>query len=255
MADPDDLTGWLYFYVAFDWGDEVNLQEASRLAPGAALDLSRRPRTPTSIAYKPPPMRFPLGAAALGVPGAAPLPVESAEATVFDFGAVSAGFKYPFRAGRGELTALAGRLADRDAKGSLVQTACETLTPLFEKLRPAVLRPQWNRDLWEEYFVFHFPPGSPLLPDAALADAGWLAGLLRLEDQPLSDQEAAEAVRLTLRYGRATCSCRTGRPACCSTMNKGVRRPCKSSSSPICNCWNTGTSTAGSTPAWRGRRS
>ena len=201
MDPPDALTGWLYFYVAFDWGDEVNLRQAGRLAPGAALDLSRRPRTPTSIAYKPPPLRFRLEAAALAVPGAAPLPVESAEATVFDFGAVSVGFKAPFRAGRAELTALAGRLADRDATRALIQTACQALTPLYEKLRPAVLRPTWNPDLWEEYFVFHFPPGSPLLPDAALADAAWLGGLLRLEDQPLSGQEAAEAVRLTLRYG------------------------------------------------------
>ncbi|HVS36495.1 MAG TPA: hypothetical protein VMS17_13100, partial [Gemmataceae bacterium] len=51
-------------------------------------------------------------------------------------------------------------------------------------------------------FVFHFPPGAPLLPDAVMTeDAPWLAGLLRLEEQPLSEQESAEALRLTLRYG------------------------------------------------------
>ena len=93
MARPRVLAGWLYLYVAFDWGEEVNLDHAGRLAPGAVLDLSRRPRTPTSIAYKPPPLRFRLEAAALALPGAEPLPVESAEATVFDFGAVSVGFK------------------------------------------------------------------------------------------------------------------------------------------------------------------
>ena len=32
-------------------------------------------------------------------------------------------------------------------------------------------------------------------------EARWLAGLLRLEDEPLGAQETAEAVRLTLRYG------------------------------------------------------
>ena len=203
-APPDAaaLAGLLYFFVALDWGDEVDLQHAGRLAPGEALDLSRRPRTPTSIAYKPPPLRFRLGAAALGLPDAGPLAVESAEATVFDFGAVSVGFRAPFGAGRGELAALAGRFADRDVRRALVQAACQAVTPLYEKLLPTVVRPLWNKDLWEEYFVFHFPPGGPLTPDAALTDgARWLAGLLRLEDEPLSDQESAEALRLTLRYG------------------------------------------------------
>jgi hypothetical protein len=38
-------------------------------------------------------------------------------------------------------------------------------------------------------------------PDVLLNEqAGWLAGLLRLEDETLSDQEVAEALRLTLRY-------------------------------------------------------
>jgi hypothetical protein len=198
------LTGRLYFFVAFDWGDEIDLPHAGRLAPGEVLDLSRRSRTPTSIAYKPPPLRFRLQNAALALPEAAPLTVEAAEATVFDFGAVGVGFRADFRATPAELTALAGRFADRDVRRALVAAACEAVTPLYEKLLPAVVRPLWNKDLWEEYFVFHFPPGEPLTPDAALAGGGkWLAGLLRLEDQPLSDQEAAEAVRLTLRYGAA----------------------------------------------------
>ena len=116
MAPPDALAGWLYLYVAFDWGEEVHLDRAGRLAPGAVLDLSRRPRTPTSIAYRPPPLHFRLETAGLTLPGAEPLPVQSAEATVFDFGAVSVAFKASFRLGRHALTALAGRLADRDVR-------------------------------------------------------------------------------------------------------------------------------------------
>ena len=203
MTDADsELSGWLYLFVAFDWGEEVNLEHAGRLAPGAVLDLSRRPRTPPSIAYKPPPLRFQLQAAALDLPGAEPLAIESAEATVFDFGAVSVGFRSPFRAAGAELSRLAGRLADRGLKQTLIQAARRAVTPLFEKIKEAVTRPLWSPDLWEEYFVFHFPPGAPLLPDGVLEDDGrWLAGLLRLEEQPLSEQESAEALRLTLRYG------------------------------------------------------
>lgn len=196
------LTGALYLYVAFDWGEEVNLGHAGRLAPGAVLDLSRRPRTPTSIAYRPPPLRFRLEARPLALSGAESLPVESVEATVFDFGGVSVAFRAPFRSGRDALTALAGRLADRDVRRTLIQAARQTTAPLFEKIRPAVVKPQWHPDLWEEYFVFQFPPGAPLLPDPLLdGEAPWLAGLLRLEDEPLGAQETAEAVRLTLRYG------------------------------------------------------
>ena len=202
-SDADvELAGWLYLYVAFDWGEEVKLDRAGRLASGAVLDLSRRPRTPTYIAYRPPPLHFRLEAAALAVPGLEPLPVQSAEATVFDFGAVSVGFKAPFRMGRPALTALAGRLADRDVRRELIQAARQCVAPLHAKILPAVVKPKWDTDLWEEYFVFHFPPGEPLLPDPLLdGEARWLAGLLRLEDEPLSDQETAEAVRLTLRYG------------------------------------------------------
>src|SRR5690242_1086900 len=52
------VTGRLHVYVAFDWGDEVDLDRARQLAPGAIVALSRRPRTPTSIGYKPSPLRF-----------------------------------------------------------------------------------------------------------------------------------------------------------------------------------------------------
>ena len=52
------LSGRLYIFVAFDWGDEIDLERARQLAPSAEVELVRRSRTPTSIAYKPPPLRF-----------------------------------------------------------------------------------------------------------------------------------------------------------------------------------------------------
>jgi hypothetical protein len=208
MANPNaligdaNLQGWLYLLVAFDWGDEVNLEQAGRLAPGALLDLPPRPRTPTSIAYKRRPLHFNLGAQCCELPCVEPLPTQSAEATVFDFGGVSVAFKTRLQMSRESLSSLAGRLADMEVRRALVQAARQAVTPLHDKLRPAIGKAEWNPDLWEEYFVFHLPPGAPLLPEPLLSeDARWLAGLLRLEDQVLSDQETAEAVRLTLRYG------------------------------------------------------
>jgi hypothetical protein len=201
-ADPALLTGRLHVYVAFDWGEEVDLEQASRLGGGSALDLTRRPRTPTSIGYRPPPLRFPLEPAALDLPGLGRA-VAAAEATVFDFAAVSVALRVPFQLSRSSLTTLADGLADPARVPLVTRVARAAVEPLHRRLLPAIQRPLWPDNLWEEYFVFQFPPEQPLRPDDLLrSEAGWLAGLLRLEDQPLSDEEIAEALRLSLRYGR-----------------------------------------------------
>jgi hypothetical protein len=203
-ADSADLlTGRLHAYVAFDWGEEVDLEQASRLAGGSALDLARRRGTPTSIGYKPPPLRFPIGEPALLELPCLGRTAVAAEATLFDFAAVSVALRVPFRLPRPALTELAGCLADPSRAPAVIRAARAALKPLHERLRPAIHKPFWHDNLWEEYFVFQFPPGGPLRPDDLLRrEAGWLAGLLRLEDEPLSDEESAEALRLSLRYGR-----------------------------------------------------
>jgi hypothetical protein len=208
MANPNaliseaDLQGWLYIFVAFDWGEEVNLDQAGRLAPGALLDLPPRPRTPTSIAYKRRPLHFSLDAQRCDLPQVDLLSTQGAQVTVFDFGGVSVNFKTRLKTSREGLSSLAGKLAETEVRRALIHSARQAVTPLHEKLRPAIGKPEWASDLWEEYFVFHLPPGAPLLPEPLLSeDAHWLAGLLPLEDQILSDQETAEAVRLILRYG------------------------------------------------------
>ena len=53
----------------------------------------------------------------------------------------------------------------------------------------------------EEYFVFHLPPGEPIeVEQLRSRHAAWLAGLVRLEEDPLSGDEVAEACRLSLSY-------------------------------------------------------
>jgi hypothetical protein len=197
------LPAHLHIFVAFDWGDEVDLERAAQLAAGEFIALSRRPRTPSSITYKPLPVRFRLAPVKLALPGCGEATIELVEATVFDFAAVSVALELPLRLSRDELTQLAGRLADPDVSRLVSQTAYTALGPLYEKLLPAIQKPNWVASFSEEYYVFHFQPGSPLCPEALLGDlAGWAAGLLRLEDQPLGADESAAAVRLSLRYGR-----------------------------------------------------
>jgi hypothetical protein len=205
ITEPEaPLAGHLWVFVAFDWGEEVDLDRARSLASGEELAFSRRPRTPSSFAYKPPPLRFPLGSLTLPLPGLELVPAQTAEAIVFDFAAVSVRVQVPFNLPPAALSRLAGDLSDPATATALVHAARAAVSPLFERLRPALQKSSWNESLWEEYFVFQFPPGPALPTEYLLAErAPWVAGLVRLEDMPLSPEEIAEAARLYLRYGTA----------------------------------------------------
>src|SRR5437764_15206035 len=104
------LSGTLHVYVAFDWGEEVNLDHARRLVPAEVQGLVRRPRTPPAFAYRPAPLRYPLGSVPLSLPEIGVL-LADADATLFDFGAISTALHIPFHLTVGQLTRLAGWLA------------------------------------------------------------------------------------------------------------------------------------------------
>jgi hypothetical protein len=197
--DRPALSGLLHLFVAFDIGDEVDLEHASRLAPSAKQGLPRRKRTPISITFHPPPLRFSLGRVELTMPGLGQVR-SPAEATLFDFAGVSVDIEVPFQLSPEELLRLTGWLAN---PVPVVETARNALRPLYQRLQPSIKDPWWADDLSEEYFVFQLPPGALGPVDGLLTGslAGWLAGLLRLEEGPLSDQEVNEALRLWLRYG------------------------------------------------------
>ncbi len=196
---PALLSGTLHFFVAFDLGDEVDLEQASRLAPAAKQGLPRRKRTPSSITFRPPPLRFSLGPMELSLPDLGPVR-RQAEATLFDFAGVSIDIEVPFQLAPAALLRLAGWLAD---PAPILEAARTALLPLYQRLQPSIKDPWWPADLSEEYFVFQLPPGFLGDPGQLLTGprAAWLAGLLRLEEGPLSDQEVTEALRLSLRYG------------------------------------------------------
>jgi hypothetical protein len=200
MSAPNPETtfaGTLHIYVAFDWGDEVDLERARQLVPAEVHDLPRRRRTPSSIAYRPSPLRFQLAPLSLALPVGDNAPV-AAEATVFDFAAVSVALHVPFRLPLGDLRRLAGWLAEPTP---LLAAARAAVVPLHAKLLPAIRDAAWSEDLSEEYFVFQMPPGNPL-PEPGLPPdrSDWLAGLVCLEPGPLSAEEVAESLRLHLSY-------------------------------------------------------
>jgi hypothetical protein len=204
-AAADDAAlcrGILHIYVAFDWGDVIDLEQARKLVPAQTHALPRRKRTPSSFSYRPAPLNFGLDPVALELAEVGKISAQG-RVTAFDFGAVSVAFRVPFELSAEGMRRLAGTLADPTA---LIQTARVSLTPIYQQLLPAVQSPNWQEYLSEEYFVFQLTPGEPLPPLEQLVDvsrgrpADWLASLVHLESSPLSTQEIAEALRLHLRY-------------------------------------------------------
>jgi hypothetical protein len=191
------LHGTLHAYVAFDWGEELHLEQAQRLVPAEVHALPRRRRTPSSITYRPAPLRITLPNVPLKLPELGQT-AAVAEATIFDFAAVSLALHLPFTLPAAALAQVAGWLADSTP---LIQAARAVLTPLHGRLLPAIHDPQWSDNLSEEYLVFQLEPTEALVP-AKLLDGGaaWLASLARLEASVLSDAEIHEAVRLHLSY-------------------------------------------------------
>jgi hypothetical protein len=195
------LTGTLHVMAAFDWGDEIDLSRVRQLVPAQIHALPRRRRTPTSIAYQPPPLQLALPPIELELPQLGVVQAAAA-ATLFDFAAVSVALRIPFKLTGDELRQLAGWLGDPSPVVDRVQAA---LLPLYHQLKPALRDPMWESHLSEEYVVFELPPDNDLPPPENLLDpaqphAAWLAGLVRLESGPLSVQEIAEALRLHLSY-------------------------------------------------------
>jgi hypothetical protein len=191
------VTGTLHVFVAFDWGDEVNLDAAKRLVRGEFTLLRRRRRTPSSIAYRPSPLRLSLEPLPLMLPEVGPLNAP-AKVTVFDFAAVSLAVQVPFSLPLPAMTRLAGYLADPT---SVVQAARLALQPLFDRMLPAIKEPLWG-EMGEEYFVFQLPPGGERLGPEFLCGplAAWAAGLVLLEAGPLSTAQVNDALRLHLGY-------------------------------------------------------
>ncbi len=95
LDDEAPLRGKLHVFVAFDWGDEIDLEQARRLLPAESQELARRRRTPSSITYRPVPLRYPLGTVRVQLPELGAVD-STAEAIVFDFGGVSVSLQIPF---------------------------------------------------------------------------------------------------------------------------------------------------------------
>src|SRR6476469_6884177 len=189
---PLDAT--IHVALAFDIGYEIDLTRAGTLLPGASGGLVRRRRTPESIQYRPAPLRVALEPEGIALPGGpATAQPPRAELSLFDFGAISLVIQFPVRMTPDALLALASSLADPSL---MIASARRLLAPWIERLRPAVIGFEVS-EISEEYVIFQMGDARA---DWLEAKKEWIAGLVRLEAEPLSAAEVLEATRLSLSY-------------------------------------------------------
>jgi len=196
------VSGVLHAYVAFDWGEEVDLVQAAKLleaelGSASSPGLPRRRRTPMSIEYRPAPLVFqlPHTVCKFAVLGEVEAQVEM---ILFDFATLSLSLRVPFSLQGSKLSELAQELSRPGEFPSFGKTLLE---PLFKRLSPAIKLPKWS-ELTEEYFVFQFNPGDPFpeISDLLQNHSTWLASLLRLEVSPLAAEEIEESIKQKLQY-------------------------------------------------------
>ena len=190
----DEIAATVHLAFAFDIGDEVDLDRARQILQGERGQLPRRRRTPESIRYRPAPIRLELDPAGIVLPGdPAPSRTPTAELTLFDFAAISLSVRFHLTISPQRLLELAGRLAE---PAPVTEAARRVLAPWLERIKPAVYDFAVS-DLSEEYIVFQlWESRSDWLENRS----DWIAGLVRLESEPLSRDEIREATRLSISY-------------------------------------------------------
>jgi hypothetical protein len=115
------------------------------------------------------------------------------ELTLFDFGALSMAVQFPVTATPAALLELAGRLAE---PAPLTEAARQLLGPWLRQIQPAVSDFALSA-MSEEYILFQLAERRTGWLEHR---ADWIAGLVRLESDPLSPGEVREATRLSLSY-------------------------------------------------------
>lgn len=202
MPGDKIVSGVLHAYVAFDWGEEVDLVQAAKLLeaePGSASSpgLPRRRRTPLSIEYRPAPLVFqlPNTLCKFAVLGEVEAQVEM---ILFDFATLSLSLRLPFSLTGSKLSELAQELS---RPGDFPNFGRSLLEPIFKRITSAIKQPKWS-ELTEEYFVFQFNNVEflPEIPDLLKTHSAWLASLLRLDASPLANDEIEESIKQRLQY-------------------------------------------------------
>lgn len=210
MPVPDDLSpivrGTARVLCAFDVGAAIDLAEARRRAGAAVAPTEEavvgRARHVPGLECEPPPLRL---IEKSSLVSGLPWPIEKeVETTLFDFGAVCVCHRLRLD---GTVAALRRAMPAIVDSASLRADAERRVAGLIERLGPAIDRPALAPER-EEYVVLGVDPACLGEDDARGEDSGTgvagvsiqsldrgeLAGLLRAEIGPLSEEEIADSL-------------------------------------------------------------
>lgn len=196
---PRVAEGTCLMLYAFDVGQEVHLDRCrARLAFEASTrPLPTRRGSQSYFAYEPAPIRVSQGS--LSIPVAGEKVEVSVELSIFDFGAMSVLYRFPFAGDLARMLPVAVALSEG---AGLEEDARSRVSQLVFRLEDGIDRPHID-SLVEDYFILHAARfEEPLTATELLKRHGPLvAQALRFEPHPLSRQEVRSALREHISYG------------------------------------------------------
>ncbi|MBI4382515.1 MAG: hypothetical protein HY579_00595 [Nitrospinae bacterium] len=211
MESPDNLQsrwdqiailrGWAHVYYAFDVGLAINLDEADRRATAqkGRTQIQSRKRVAKYFEFVPAPVRLTQTCAEFeAVPGFKTL--NTADALLFDFGAISVHFKIPIEGNFLDAIRLSAALYDHPGLRGHARNAVEQLV---REIGPAISKPR-IADHVEDYNIFQIEEFRPEIPVSRLLDEypDAISSLLRADTHPLSREEVQDVVSHRISYGQ-----------------------------------------------------
>lgn len=190
------IHGSCHATYGFEVGQNINLEKCEQLLPPAARQTIRsRRRVPHYFEYSPAPLRIPQEPPTATVAG---LAVSRVDVVLYDFGAAAVNYTMPWE---GNLRDLVPASASLQASSALSDDARQRLRRLLETLSPAIDRPRLA-ELVEDYLVFQIDRLEGLeAPELWRGPAeSAVAQILRGAEQPLSQEEVEDALRLRLSF-------------------------------------------------------
>jgi hypothetical protein len=187
--------GQIVAFFAFDLGDEIDLEQLSRLTAAVpAPPLSRKKQTPPYLQYTRLPLVLHLGSAPELFSS-----VGTLQATAFDFGAVSLTYRWtaPADLSLDGLPQLSRTLYEQN----LAFQAGAAIEQLLARIKSAIARPRLA-GLVEDYYLFVIEELDRACSAEELLTEhrATLAQALRFETAPLSPSQQAEAISQSISY-------------------------------------------------------
>jgi hypothetical protein len=196
-TSPLVVQGTCYAIFAYELGFSVDLDAAERLVTSLTQRevIRHQHRAPTYFRFQPPPLRVTRPAEPFRLSGFTS--AGSVDALVFDFGAASISYAIPLQGPLDALLDLSNALYDNE---ELLGNSRQQVQSLLEAIRPAVGKPRIG-EMVEDYVIYQFElPGAPDARGLLEQQGALLAGVLRSDRGPLSEQEVQEALSQRITY-------------------------------------------------------